>query len=53
MELMDDKEIIRQLEKDLAICRKTVKKMAKKISALKQELGLRKDEIINKSDHVN
>jgi predicted nucleic acid-binding Zn-ribbon protein len=32
------KERIRQLEKELAICRKTIKKMSKKISVLKQEI---------------
>jgi len=35
---MTDKERIHQLEKELAICRRTVGKMAKEISALKQEI---------------
>jgi hypothetical protein len=36
---MTDKEKIRQLEKDLAICRKTVEKLQKEISVFKQESG--------------
>ena len=35
---MTDKEKILQLEKDLAICRKTVEKLSKENSALRQEI---------------
>ena len=35
---MNNKERIRQLEKDLFICRKTVEKLSKENSALKQEI---------------
>ena len=41
---MTDKERIRQLEKDLAICRKTVEKLSKENSALKLEVGVRNKE---------
>lgn len=38
MELMTDKEKIHQLEKDLAIARKTVERLQKEMCVLKQEI---------------
>jgi hypothetical protein len=46
---MNNKERIQQLEKDLFICRKTVKKLSKENLALRQEVFLllekRKDQL--------
>ena len=41
---MTDKEKPRQFEKDLAICRKTVEKLSKEVSTLKQEIFVLKAE---------
>ena len=38
LQQVTDKEKIRQLEKDLAICRKTVEKLQKEITVLMQEI---------------
>jgi len=41
---MTDKEHIEQMEKDLAICRKTVERLSKENSALRQEVALLRNE---------
>jgi hypothetical protein len=42
---MTDKEKILHLEKNLAICRKTMEKLSKENAALKQEVGVGRGEI--------
>ncbi len=44
---MTEKEKVKQIEKALAVCQKTVRELAKEISALKQDVFLLKEEDID------